>query len=63
MELVSLLGRQSGLRETLGNPLDVFFLLERLAGEMLAEGVFWIDLFEFLPDATSLIALTEMTKS
>ena len=30
---------------------------------MFAEGVFWIDLFEFAPDATSLIDLTEMTKS
>jgi hypothetical protein len=28
---------------------------------MFPEGVFWIDLFEFLPDATSLIDLTEMT--
>jgi hypothetical protein len=30
---------------------------------MFAEGVFWIDLFELVPDATSLIAVTEMTKS
>ena len=33
-------GRQFGLRKTVGNPLDVFFVLERLPSEMLAEGVF-----------------------
>ena len=59
----NLLVRQSGFREVLGNPPNVLFLLERLPGEMFAEGVFWIDLFEFFPDATSLINLTEMTKS
>ena len=59
----SLLARQSGFRETLGNPLDVLFLFEGLPGEMFAEGVFWIDLFEFLPDATSFIDLAEMTES
>jgi hypothetical protein len=57
------LRRQSGFRETLGKPPNVLFLLERLPGEMFAEGVFWIDLFEFFPDAASLIAVTEMTKS
>jgi hypothetical protein len=36
--LVSLLGRQSRFRETLGNPQDVLFLLERLPGEMFAKG-------------------------
>ena len=30
---------------------------------MLIEGVFWIDLFKFLPDATGLVDLIEMTKS
>jgi hypothetical protein len=59
----SLLVRQPRFGETLGNPPDVLFLLERLPGEMFAEGVFWIDLFEFFPNATSLIAVTEMTKS
>ena len=32
--LVSLLGRQSRFRETLGNPQDVLFLLERLAAAL-----------------------------
>jgi hypothetical protein len=59
----------SGLRSTIRpsrdprNPPNVLFLLERLPGKMFAEGVFWIDLFEFFPDATSLVAVTEMTKS
>src|ERR1035441_8740248 len=48
--LSSLLRRQSGFRETLGNPPDVFFPLEWLPGEMFAKGVFWIDLFEFTPN-------------
>ena len=61
--LDSLLFRQPRFRETLGNPPDVLFLLERLPGEMFAEGVFWIDLFEFFPDTASLIAVTEMTES
>ena len=39
--------RQSGFRKTVSNPLDVFFVLEGLPGEMLDEGVFWIDFFEF----------------
>jgi hypothetical protein len=56
-------GRQTGLGETLGNPPNVLSLLKRLPGKMFAEGVFWIDLFELVPDATSLIAVTEMTKS
>ena len=30
---------------------------------MLAEGVFWIDLSEFNPDATSFFAITEMTQT
>jgi hypothetical protein len=59
----NLLGRQSGFRETFGNPLNVLFPLERLPAEMLIEGVFWIDLFKFLPDATGLIDLIEMTES
>jgi uncharacterized protein (TIGR00730 family) len=46
-----LLGRQSGFRETFGNPLNVLFPLERLPAEMLIEGVFWIDLLKFLPDS------------
>ena len=61
--LDSLLFRQPRFRETLGNPPDILFPLERLPGEMLGEGVFWIDLFKFSPDATSLINLTEVTKS
>jgi hypothetical protein len=43
--------------------LNVLFPLERLPTEMLIEGVFWIDLFKFLPDAMSLVDLMEMTKS
>ena len=35
-------GRQFGLRKTVGNPLDVFLVLERLPSEVLTEGVFWI---------------------
>jgi hypothetical protein len=61
--LSSLLGRQSGFRETLGNPPDVFFPLEWLPGEMFAKGVFWIDLSKFTPNATGLIDLTEMARS
>jgi len=61
--LSSLLGRQSGFRETLGNPPDVFFPLEWLPGEMFAKGVFWIDLFKLTPNSTGLIDLTEMAKS
>jgi hypothetical protein len=49
--------------QTLSGRPDVLFPLERPPREMFAEGVFWIDLFEFLPDATSFIDLTEMAKS
>ncbi len=61
--LSSLLSRQSGFRETFGNPPDVFFPLEWLPGEMFAEGIFWIDLFKLSPNATGLIDFAEMTKS
>src|ERR1700691_1647132 len=57
------LARQSGFRETLSNPLYILFILERLPGEMFAEGVLWIDLFKFTPDATGLVNLPKMTKS
>ena len=30
---------------------------------MFAEGVLWIDLFKFAPDATGLVDLPKMTKS
>jgi len=53
--------RQSGFRKTVSNPPDVFFVLERLPSEMLAEGVSWINLFEFSPDATCFFAITKMT--
>jgi hypothetical protein len=59
----SWLGRQSGFCETLGYPTDVLFILERLSAEMFSKGVFWIDLFKFLPDSTSLVDVTKMTKS
>ena len=59
----SLLVRQPRFCQTLGNPQDVLFPLERLPAEMLAKGVFRIDLFEFFPDAMSLINLAKMAKS
>ena len=59
----SQLGRQTGLRETLGNQPKVFLPLERLPGEMFAKGVFWIDLFEFTPNATGFVDLIKMTES
>jgi hypothetical protein len=59
---VGQLGPQSCFHETLGNAPDVIFFPESLPGEMLGEGVLWIDLLEFSPEATSLINLTEMTK-
>jgi hypothetical protein len=59
---VSLLGQQSGFCQTISNPLDVLFPLERLPAEMFVEGVFWVDLLQFLPDAAGLVDLTEMTK-
>ena len=63
MNLVRLLGRQSDFCQTIGNPLDVLFPLERLPAEMFIEGVLWIDLIQFVPDAPGLVDLTEMTKS
>jgi hypothetical protein len=53
--------RQSGFRKTVSNPPDVCFVLERLPSEMLAEGVSWVNLFEFSPDTTSFFAITKMT--
>jgi hypothetical protein len=61
VSLGSLLRRQSCFREAFGNPLDVFFPLEWLPGEMFVKGVFWIDLFKLTPNATGLIVFTEMT--
>ena len=55
--------RQSGFRKTLSNPPDVLFVLERLPSEMFAEGVFWIDLFEFFQMRRASSTITEMTKS
>jgi hypothetical protein len=57
------LDRQSSFRKTIGNPPNVFFVLEGLSSEMLAEGVSCIDLFELSPDPTSFFDITEMTKS
>jgi hypothetical protein len=48
-----LLGLQSGLHKPLSNSLDVLFLFERLPGEMLAEGVFWIDRMRSLSKAAA----------
>jgi len=55
--------RQPNLRETVDDPLDILLSLEGLPSVVFAKGIFWIDLFEFFPDATGLIAITEMTKS
>src|SRR5262245_15083975 len=55
-------GRQSGLRKTVDDPLDILLSFERQPAEMLAERVFRIDLHEFAPDASGLVDLAEMAK-
>jgi hypothetical protein len=49
-QAVGLLGRQSGFCQTIVDPLDVSWPLERLPAEVFFEGVFWIDLSQFAPD-------------
>ena len=55
--------QQSGLRETVGDPLGILFPLEGQPAQMFAERVFRIDLHELAPNATGLVHLVEMTES
>jgi hypothetical protein len=55
--------QQSGLRETVGEPLGILFPLEGQPAQMFAERVFRIDLHELAPNATGLVHLVEMTES
>jgi hypothetical protein len=57
----TLLGRQPRLGEAFGDPFDVPWP-ERLPAKMFSERVFRIDFFEFAPDATSLVDLSEIAK-
>ncbi len=55
--------QQSGLRETVREPLGILLPLEGQPTQMFVERVFRIDLHELAPNAAGLVHLVEMTES